>query len=126
LFKPTTPTSLSKLFACYAEFEWGLRDVNVLGPYSFQATGKKGPSKFLISVQDHKDFNVELPAFDEEFVILWIQNKVGDNCVVMAKEDCKVGKMNFKEIAEVIKVKFRAEKPDTDFLSRARDRVQEK
>ena len=123
---PTTPTSLSKLFACYAEFEWGLRDVSVLGPYSFQATGKKGPSKFLISVQDHEDFNINLPAFEEDFVIVWIQNKIGDNCVVMAKEDCKTGKMNFKEIAEVIKVKFRAEKPDTDFLSRARDRIQEK
>jgi hypothetical protein len=99
----------SKLFANFALFEWGLSSFKLLGPHSFMGVGKEDKEvTFFCHIENHKDFTVSIPSNNEDFVILCIPNKAGDNCVVMKSSDCSGRVMSLEEIAKVIKRKFRA------------------
>jgi hypothetical protein len=99
----------SKPFGFYACWEWGLRNVKFLSPFSFSASKEGKEITFFVHVQDHTDkHEVSLPLFSEDYLILYIPNKEGDNCVVIDGKDC-LGQLtiNFKWIAVFLKRKFR-------------------
>lgn len=99
----------SKPFGFYACWEWGLRDIKFLSPFSFSANKDGKRITFFVHVQDHSDeYEVSLPLFSEDYLILYIPNKEGDNCVVIDGKDC-IGRLtaNFKWIALSLKRKFR-------------------
>jgi hypothetical protein len=104
-------TYLSKVFCLYAVLEWGLKEYDILCPHSFRGVGKNGMVSFMVTCQNHEDFKVTIPEFDQDFLIIWILNKSGDNCVVVDRKDCISGEISFKDLASIIKVKFRAEPP---------------
>ena len=102
-------TCPSKAFGLYASIEWGLSGVKTLSPFSFQ--GRKGARDitFHSVITEADGYSVGIPQFDEEFLLLCIANKKGDNCVVLTQEDCKesMGKsVDFKWIAQHLKRKF--------------------
>ena len=102
-------TCPSKPFGFYACWEWGLSNVKFLSPFSFSANKDGKEITFFVHVQDHTDkHQVSLPLFAEDYLILYIPNKVGDNCVVIDGNDC-IGQLtiNFKWIAASLKRKFR-------------------
>jgi hypothetical protein len=101
----------SKLFGYFAFFEWGLRDLEFLGPHSFRAKGKDDKYvSFFCHVEDHKDYSVSIPETDNDFVMLCMMNNAGDNCVLMRSKDCAGRRMTLQEIAPLIKKKWIANK----------------
>ena len=99
----------SKPFGLYAMMEWGLRDVKFLSPFSFSANTGDSTLTFHVSIQDHTEAHeVELPAIDEQYLILYIPNKRGDNCVVIDAKDCPSVDtfVEFKWVAKHLKRKF--------------------
>ena len=105
-------TSPSKVFGLYASIEWGLRDIKFLSPHSFSASNGSETWSFYASISDYDDnFDVELPEFEDDYVILFIPNKSGDNCVLMDKASCNMcmgQKVSMKWIAQRIKRKWAA------------------
>jgi hypothetical protein len=82
-------TCPSKPLGLYAGFEWGLRDVKFLSPFSFSGNKDGTTFKFHVAVSDYdKEFNVAIPTFTEPFIILFIPNKTGDNCVLLSMDRC--------------------------------------
>lgn len=82
-------TCPSKPLGLYAGLEWGLGDIKFLSPFSFSGTKEGRIFHFHVAVSDYdKDFNVFLPLFTEPFIILFIPNKTGDNCVMLAGDRC--------------------------------------
>ena len=104
--------SPSKVFGLYASIEWGLRDIKFLGPQSFCGSKEGKTWSFFANVSEHdKEFDVFLPKFEDDYVILFIPNKVGDNCVLIDKASCteRMGqKVSMKWIAQRIKRKWAA------------------
>ena len=105
-------TSPSKAFGLYASIEWGLRNVKFLSPHSFCASNETDTWSFHTYVSEYDaEFNVFLPEFDDDYIILSIPNKGGDNCVLMDKASCKEcmnQKVSMKWIATRIKRKWNA------------------
>ena len=99
----------SKSFGFYACFEWGLRDVKFLSPFSFSASKGGKRITFFVCMQDHTDkCEIYLSPFTEDYLILYIPNKKGDNCVVIDGADCTgQSTIDFKWIASHFKRKFR-------------------
>lgn len=106
----TAETSHSKGLALFMSIEWGLRDIKFLGPHSFSASKDGRVFEFDVCTSLHDDnFDVMLPTFDREYIIMFIPNKSGDNCVLMTKNDCveKMGnKVSMKWVADRIKRKW--------------------
>lgn len=106
-------TSLSKFFGLYAVLEWGLRDIEFLGPHSFRV-GKDGKKMtFYVHGQDHNNYSLDIPDSEEEYYIVFIPNKSGDNCVLLLGDDCRGKTMTFEELAPLIKRKWRIEQPQS-------------
>ena len=105
-------TSLFKAFGLFASVEWGLGGVKFLSPHSF--SGKKGGVEisFYVHCEEYnEDFSVSIPEFTDDYLIVFIPNKKGDNCVIITKQDCE-GKMsslvNLKWISTKLKRKWDA------------------
>jgi hypothetical protein len=101
--------SSSKIFGLIAVIEWGMSDLELLTPYSFSAVGKYGRKSFMTHITEHKDFYVDIPEHTNDFLILFITNKHGDNCVIMSRKNTDPGPMHFKDISTRIINKFRLE-----------------
>ena len=81
----------SKPLGLYAAMEWGLGNIKFLSPFSFCGTKGESELTFHVSIQDYdKGFNLLLPKFNEQFLILFIPNKSGDNTILLSKEDCEM------------------------------------
>lgn len=108
--KKPTETSHSKGIALLMSVEWGLRNIRFLSPHSFSAEKDGKVFCFDVCTSIHDDsFDVMLPAFDNEYLIMFIPNKSGDNCVLMTNNDCTemMGKkVSMKWIADRIKRKW--------------------
>jgi hypothetical protein len=80
--------SLSKGFGLFAAIEWGLGDVKFLSPQSFSGKKNGRVMTFHVHAENYdKDFTVSVPKFDTDFLLLFIPNKEGDNCVVLTRPD---------------------------------------
>lgn len=102
-------TCPSKAFSLYASIEWGLSGVRTLSPFSFEGSKAGRLMSFHCSLQDSENYQVTIPNFEEEFLLLSIANKQGDNCVVLTREDCKPsmgGSVDFHWLAKHLKRKF--------------------
>jgi hypothetical protein len=103
----------SKVFAAYGIMEWGLSDVRVTSPSSFTATSKGEVVKFVCTICSHINFEVSIPQLTKsksEFLLMLIDNKVGDNFIVLCASDVHHNKtMTFEEMAPLIKRKARFE-----------------
>ena len=87
--KKPTETSHSKGIALLMSVEWGLRDIRFLSPHSFSASKDEKVFEFFVYTSPHDDnFDVMIPEFNNEYLILFIPNKTGDNCVLMTCVDC--------------------------------------
>lgn len=115
--------SLSKGFGLYAMIEWGLRDVRFLSPQTF--SGKKGERTmtFTAAMRNYdKDFMVPIPGFDTNYLILFIPNKEGDNCIILEEKKGVVwneDKVSLNWIANNLKRKWNARYKTTDILPNA-------
>lgn len=68
--------------------EWGLRDIEFLSPQTFSAKKGNRRMSFHVHAENYdKDFTVSVPKFDTDFLLLFIPNKEGDNCVVITRAD---------------------------------------
>jgi hypothetical protein len=105
-------TCLSKVFSFYARLEWGLSDLNITTPIFFSAKTDKGDEvNFTCVMEDHEDMTVFIPEFDQ-FLLMLIPNKKGDNFIVLDKIGCSSminKRVTFKDIANVIRRKTRFE-----------------
>tara|TARA_R100001463_G_scaffold28337_4_gene64863 strand:- start:22589 stop:22942 length:354 start_codon:yes stop_codon:yes gene_type:complete len=116
-------TCLSKSFGIYAMMEWGLRDVKFLSPQTF--SGKKGgrTMTFTAAMRSYdKDFMVPIPNFETNYLILFIPNKEGDNCIILEERDGMVwneDKVSLNWIALNLKRKWNAKLKTTDILDDA-------
>ena len=103
----------SKALALYARLEWGLGSTKLLSPFSFSASKGGQVFTFRVHVSHHDDkFNVDLPSFDEDYIILFIPNKLADNCILLLSEDCKDhegGDVTMQWLAPKIQRKWRME-----------------
>jgi len=103
-------TSPSKAFGLYASIEWGLRDVKFLSPHSFSASNGTHTWCFYCCLHEYDtNFDLLIPEFDDDYLILSIPNKDGDNCVLLEKTDCAEfmnQKVSMKWIATKIKRKW--------------------
>ena len=109
-------TCPSKAFGLYTSIEWGLSGVKTLSPFSFQGCKGDRDITFHSVITEADGYSVGIPQFDEDFLLLCIANKKGDNCVVLTKEDCKesMGKsVDFKWIAKHLKRKFNVQYSST-------------
>ena len=108
--KQRLQTYPSKPLGLYAAMEWGLRNIKFLSPFSF--CGSKGDNEitFYVSWQKHdNNFSLKVPEFNEQFLIMYIPNKSGDNAVLLSREDClsSMGSLvDMKWIAKRIKRKW--------------------
>lgn len=106
----TAEISHSKGFSLLMSIEWGLRDIKFLSPHSFSAKKDGKVFCFDVCTSIHDDnFDVFLPVFDNEYLIMFIPNKSGDNCVLMTKIDCSEmmgNKVSMKWISDRIKRKW--------------------
>jgi len=102
----------SKGIGLFVSIEWGLKNLRFFGPHSFSA--KKDGKEFTFDVFTSpydQNMDVYLPSFISQYVIIFIPNKSGDNCVLMTREDCissQETKVSMKWIAERIKRKWNA------------------
>lgn len=105
-----TRTYPSKFFGLYAAIEWGLKSVNFFSPHSFSGVNNNGGStSFFCVMSDHKDYEVHIPENKDDYVILCITNKNGDNCVLMKSSDCSGKTLSMQDMVPLIKRKFRIE-----------------
>ena len=90
--------------------EWGLKNVKFLSPFSFCGDKDGNTLTFHANIQDYDEgFCVVLPRFEEQFLILSLPNKKGENNVVLTKDDCaeEMGsKVSLEWIAPRIKRKW--------------------
>lgn len=110
----------SKAIGLYASIEWGLSGVKTLSPFSF--AGRKGDKEltFHTKMLYSKDYMVDIPKFEEQFLVLCILNKQGDNCVVLTKQACEDvmgSQVDFHWVAKHLKRKFHVQyTPTSDLL----------
>lgn len=108
--KQRLQTYPSKPIGLYAAMEWGLKNVKFVSPFSFCGSKEGKELTFQVSWQDHaEDFSLLIPEFNEQYLIMYIPNKKGDNAVLLTREDClsSMGsRVNMKWIAERIKTKW--------------------
>ncbi len=82
-------TCPSKPLGLYAGLEWGLGNIRFLSPFSFSGTKQGVTHTFHVSMQDYdKDFNLYIPEFEEQYIVLFIPNKSGDNAVLLTRDGC--------------------------------------
>jgi hypothetical protein len=116
-------TFLSKGFGAFAAIEWGLRDLKFLSPQTF--SGRKGSREMTFTVHAENydsDFSVSVPYFETDFLLLFIPNKEGDNCVVLTRADTweKRGlKVDMTWISKKLKRKWNANLKAPDILPNA-------
>jgi len=115
--------SLSKGFGAFAAIEWGLRDVKFLSPQIFSGKKNGRTMTFHVHAENYdKDFTVSMPKFNTDFLLLFIPNKEGDNCVIMTKEDSwdKIeSRVDMTWIASKLKRKWNAGLKAPDILVNA-------
>jgi hypothetical protein len=107
----------SKVFAAYGIMEWGLSEVKLTSPSSFTARTKGEVVKFVCTICSHTNFEVFIPPIEcytlqSEFLLMLIDNKAGDNFIVLSGNDMHKysGKMvSFETLAPMIKRKARFE-----------------
>lgn len=103
----------SKPLGLYAAMEWGLKNVKFLSPFSFCGSKDGKEMTFHTYMEDHdKNFDVFIPEFTEDYIILFIPNKAGDNSIVLTLEDClsEMGnKVSMEWLAKRIKRKWAME-----------------
>ena len=102
----------SKLLAVYASIEWGLRDIEFLGPHYF----KSNHGKFGCRVVDHEDSSIFInwreDQKDDEYEVYIIRNKEGDNAVLFRAIDLEPMSnkwVSFEWIAKHLKKKWRVD-----------------
>lgn len=99
--------------------EWGLRDIEFLSPSSFKAQGKDRKHTFHAAITSHYNTMVDIPVFDEEFLVMLIDNKEGDNLILLTHNDCvevKGTSVDFHWLAPRIKKKFHVTATPSDIL----------
>jgi hypothetical protein len=100
--------SPSKVFGLYAVLEWGLKGLELIGPHSFSGVGKEGKQvSFFCIILEHEGYLVSIPSNTEDFTIVMIENKKGDNCVVMESASCSGKSLSLEEMVPLIKRKFK-------------------
>jgi len=105
-----TKTCPSKFFGLYAAIEWGLKSIEFFSPHSFGGTANNGSSaSFFCVMSEHKNFEVHIPENNDEYVILCITNKNGDNCILMKSSECSGKLLSMQDMVPLIKRKFRIE-----------------
>jgi len=113
-------TSLSKGFGVYAMIEWGLRDIEFLSPQTFSACKGTRRMSFHVHAENYdKDFTVSIPKFDTDFLLLFIPNKEGDNCVILTRADTwekRASRVDMTWIAKKLKRKWNARLQTPDIL----------
>jgi len=114
-------TFLSKGFGLYAIMDWGLGDVKFLSPQTFSGKKHGRTMSFFVHAEDYdKDFTISIPNFDTDFLIVFIPNKEGDNCVVLdgAEASEMIGKrVEMTWIANRLKRKWNAGLKTSDILT---------
>lgn len=84
-----TTTYHSKILGCLCVIEWGLRDIVFLSPSSFEAEANGKRYTFHACIIEHFNTMVDIPVFEEDFLVMCIANKSGDNTIVLTHDDCK-------------------------------------
>lgn len=86
----TLRTYPSRPLGLYAAMEWGLGNIKFLSPFSFCGSRGGKTMDFHVVFNEYDEvYDIDLPEFNEQFLILLIPNKPGDNTVVLSREDCK-------------------------------------
>ena len=81
-------TFLSKGFGLYAAIDWGLGDVKFLSPQTFSGKKNGRTMTFTVHAENYdKDFTISIPKFDTDFLLVFVPNKEGDNCVILTRAD---------------------------------------
>lgn len=103
--------------------EWGLRDIEFLSPQTFSACKNGRRMSFHVHAENYdKDFTVSIPKFGTDFLIVFIPNKEGDNCVVLTKEDSwekRDSRVDMIWISKKLKRKWNANLKAPDILNDA-------
>jgi len=102
----------SKPFSLFTSLDWGLRDVKVTSPFSFSARKNGLEMSFKCVIMYHNNGMVMMKKYDEDYLLLLIPNKKGDNFIVLTKEDCEEQMeelVSFEWLAPRIKRKTRFE-----------------
>jgi len=60
-------------------------------------------------MSDHENYEVYIPENNDDYVILCISNKNGDNCILMKSSECSGMKLSMQDMVPLIKRKFRIE-----------------
>lgn len=113
-------TCHSKALGLVCVIEWGLGDIEFLSPSSFKAKGKDRKHTFHAIITSHYNTMVDIPVFDEEFLVMLIDNKEGDNLILLTHNDCvdvKGTSVDFHWLAPRIKKKFHVTATPSDILS---------
>jgi len=74
-----------------------------------------------------KDFTVSIPKFDTDFLLLFIPNKEGDNCVILTRADTwekRANRVDMVWISKKLKRKWNANLKAPDILNDAGHSVQ--
>ena len=79
----------SKPFSLFTSLDWGLCDVKVTSLLSFSASKNGSGMSFKCVIMYHNNGMVMMKRFDEDYLLLLIPNKKGDNFIVLRKEDCE-------------------------------------
>ena len=100
--------------------EWGLGDIKFLSPQTFSASKGGRSMSFHVHAENYdKNFSVSIPKFDTDFLLLFIPNKEGDNCVILTKEDTwekRGNRVDMKWISKKLKRKWNANLKAPDIL----------
>jgi len=114
-------TFLSKGFGLYAAMDWGLRDIRFLSPQTFSGKKDGRTMSFFVHLEEYdEDFTISIPHFDTEFLIAFIPNKEGDNCVILTHKDAseKIGcRVEMTWISQNLKRKWNANLKAADILA---------
>jgi len=114
-------TFLSKGFGAFAAIEWGLRDVKFLSPQTFSGSKNGRAMTFTVHAENYdEDFTVSIPKFDTDFLLLFIPNKEGDNCVILTRADSwerRESRVDMTWIARKLKRKWNAKLKAPDLLT---------
>ena len=76
---------------------------------------------FTVHAENYdKDFTVSLPRFDTDFLLLFIPNKEGDNCVILTRADSwerREDRVDMVWISKKLKRKWNARLTAPDILN---------
>jgi hypothetical protein len=112
--------------------EWG-REISSPPTSSFSVKSDKGPDvTFLVSQAKLEGSNIKFVPFStrQEFVVLFIWGKDGDNCVTIPtakiQDELPTGVISVKKVAESLIHKIRINASSSDFLPSGNDFVYER